>query len=255
MILTMSAEITASYKSSAQRARVVTEAWAAQNLFCPACRADHLLAAPANTRAVDFECGGCAQTFQLKAKSSPMTDKVLDGAYSALMSALSSDTAPNLLLLHYIRESWTVANLTLIPHFACPPSALECRRPLSAKARRAGWVGCFILLSRIPIDARIAIVRGGTQVPAQAVRAQFRRLLPLRGIAAPKRGWTLDVLNGLRRLGKAEFSNADIYARAEEFRAQHPENKHVTDKIRQQLQILRDAGFLEHTSRGNWRLV
>jgi hypothetical protein len=29
---------------------------------------------------------------------------------------------------------------------------------LSAKARRAGWIGCNIALHRIPPDARIAIV-------------------------------------------------------------------------------------------------
>jgi type II restriction enzyme len=34
----------------------------------------------------------------------------------------------------------------------------------------------------------------------------------------------------------------------------HPDNQHVNDKIRQQLQILRDAGLLRHIGRGEWRL-
>jgi type II restriction enzyme len=157
--------------------------------------------------------------------------------------------------IRYNREGWTVTNLMLIPHFAFPPSAIECRRPLSTSARRAGWVGCFIVLTRIPADARIVVVRGGEPVPAQVVRAQYQRLLPLKQIAAPKRGWTLDVLNALRSLGKPEFTNAEIYARADALRAQHPENQHVTDKVRQQLQILRDTGFLTHTNRGSWRLA
>jgi len=33
-----------------------------------------------------------------------------------------------------------------------------------------------------------------------------------------------------------------------------PGNLHVKDKIRQQLQILRDAGLLLHIDRGLWRL-
>jgi type II restriction enzyme len=34
----------------------------------------------------------------------------------------------------------------------------------------------------------------------------------------------------------------------------HPDNRHVKDKIRQQLQALRDAGLLLHIGRGEWRL-
>jgi type II restriction enzyme len=34
----------------------------------------------------------------------------------------------------------------------------------------------------------------------------------------------------------------------------HPDNRHVRDKIRQQLQVLRDLGFLLHVERGVWRL-
>jgi type II restriction enzyme len=101
MILGMPIKLAASYTSPAQRARVITEGWAEQNLFCPACLADRLSPSPANTRAIDFVCGRCSQAFQLKGKSSPITNKVIDGAYSALIAALSSDTAPNLFLLHY----------------------------------------------------------------------------------------------------------------------------------------------------------
>jgi Dam-replacing HTH domain len=34
----------------------------------------------------------------------------------------------------------------------------------------------------------------------------------------------------------------------------HPDNRHVKDKIRQQLQVLRDAGLLLQIGRGIWRL-
>src|SRR5260370_40282453 len=112
MIVTMSPKLAASYKSPAQRARVVTEYWAEQNLFWPACLADHLSPSPANTRAIDFGCSRCSQTFQLKAKSSPIANKVLDGVYSAPMGALCSDTAPSFFLLKSTAASWTVVILT-----------------------------------------------------------------------------------------------------------------------------------------------
>lgn len=255
MNVVMPFHLAVAYKSPAQRARVVTEAWARSNLFCPACSADGLLPSPANTRAVDFACGRCKQSFQLKGKSSPFSNKVVDGAYGSLLAALNSDAAPNLFLLHYDRSTWTVTNLLLIPYFAFPASAIECRKPLSLNARRAGWIGCFIVLSRIPPDARIGVVRGGHPVAVQDVRTQYRRLLPLKQIAPPERGWTLDVLNAARGLGKPEFTNADMYAGVAELRARHPENRHVTDKIRQQLQVLRDTGFMTHVGRGRWRLT
>jgi hypothetical protein len=34
----------------------------------------------------------------------------------------------------------------------------------------------------------------------------------------------------------------------------HPDNRHIRDKIRQQLQVLRDMGFLIQPERGVWRV-
>ena len=46
-----------------------------------------------------------------------------------------------------------------------------------------------------------------------------------KGADAP--GWTLDVLNVVRRLGKREFSLAEVYAFGEELRRLHPANRHI----------------------------
>lgn len=255
MNITMPINLAAAYTSPSQKARVVTEGWARSNLFCPVCTTDRLTPTPANTRAVDFVCDNCEESFQLKGKSSSFSNKVVDGGYNAFMAALSSDSAPNLFLLQYDRVAWTVANLVLVPHFALSPSAIECRKPLSASARRAGWVGCFILLSQVPLDARIGVVLAGQPVTKESIRAQYRRLLPLKQIAPSDRGWTLDVLNTARSLGKPEFTNADMYSRVRDLEALHPENHHVKDKIRQQLQVLRDSGFLTHSGIGKWRIT
>jgi hypothetical protein len=39
----------------------------------------------------------------------------------------------------------------------------------------------------------------------------------------------LDVLNGVRRLGKQEFTNGDAYTLAEQLEQLHPDNRHVRD--------------------------
>ena len=76
----------------------------------------------------------------------------------------------------------------------------------------------------------------------------------LKKFSEPEPGWTLDVLNIVRRLGKPEFKNEDVYAHARELEQLHPDNRHIRDKIRQQLQVLRDAGLLQHHGSGTWRL-
>jgi RNA polymerase primary sigma factor len=52
----------------------------------------------------------------------------------------------------------------------------------------------------------------------------------------------------------SEFTNEDVYAHARELEQLHPDNRQVRDKIRQQLQVLRDAKLLIHVEHGVWKL-
>jgi type II restriction enzyme len=49
------------------------------------------------------------------------------------------------------------------------------------------------------------------------------------------------------------FSLRDVYAFAAHLEKLHPDNRHGRDKIRQQLQVLRDLGFVEFLDRGHYR--
>jgi type II restriction enzyme len=91
-------------------------------------------------------------------------------------------------------------------------------------------------------------------LPEKEVRKKYATAKQLGGIKSKERGWTLDVLNAIRSLGKVEFSNDDAYSLVAHLEKLHPDNRHVRDKIRQQLQVLRDLGFLLHVERGCWRL-
>jgi len=68
-------------------------------------------------------------------------------------------TSISFFFLHYDLATWRVKNLLLVPSFAFPPSGIVRRKPLSPTARRAGWVGCNFDLNRIPVEARIDVVR------------------------------------------------------------------------------------------------
>ncbi|KKR02606.1 MAG: Dam-replacing family protein [Candidatus Yanofskybacteria bacterium GW2011_GWA1_39_13] len=67
-------------------------------------------------------------------------------------------------------------------------------------------------------------------------------------------GWLSDVQQNIERLGKQEFTLEDAYSFEGELSTLHPENKFVKDKIRQQLQVLRDKGYLEFTGPGKYRI-
>jgi type II restriction enzyme len=62
----------------------------------------------------------------------------------------------------------------------------------------------------------------------------------------------LDMLNAVRRLRKTQFTTSEAYSFVRELEQLHPDNRHVKDKIRQQLQVLRDRGFLSQVERGVW---
>lgn len=242
------------YTSKSQRARIATEAWGLANLYCPNCESGGLDASAANTPAIDYNCSGCHARFQLKSQSRILAGRIVDAAYAAMVRAIREDRTPNLFALQYDSLRWCVENVILIPHFAFPLSAIEKRKPLSATARRAGWVGCNILLDAIPADARIPIISAGKYNSRRDVRAQYARIQPLERLKPEQRGWTLDVLNIVRSLGKPAFSLNEVYEREAELARLHPKNRHVRDKIRQQLQELRDLKLLEFLGRGEYRL-
>jgi type II restriction enzyme len=191
----------------------------------------------------------------LKSQDHPLGAKIVDAAFVAMKRKIETEGAPNLVALHYARDAWRVRTVVLVPSFAFTLSLLEKRAPLGAKARRAGWVGCNILLRNVPPDARVFVVHEGEVLSKSAVRTAYRRLRPLRNLCQEKRGWTLDVLNMLRELDRKEFELAAVYAFDRRLSKLHPQNRHVRPKIRQQLQILRNLGFVKFLGGGHYRLL
>jgi type II restriction enzyme len=242
------------YKSASQITRKITEAWADENLFCIACEAPSLSSAAVNAEAIDFKCASCKAVYQLKALKSWSEKRVPDAGYDAMMRALKSDSIPNLLIMQYAPE-WIVHNLLLIRSFFFSPAAIQKRKPLSSTARRAGWVGCNILLSEIANDGKIRMVSQGTPLPPDIVRTRYNLVRPLSQVATKTRGWALDILRIVREIGKAKFSLADVYAFEGTLSKIYPANKNIRPKIRQQLQVLRDLGYIRFDGSGQYLLL
>ena len=69
------------------------------------------------------------------------------------------------------------------------------------------------------------------------------------------KGWLIDTMACIDKVKSKEFSLDKIYAFERELAKKHPDNRHIKDKIRQQLQVLRDKGYLRFTGGGNYRLA
>ncbi|HYM39003.1 MAG TPA: DpnI domain-containing protein, partial [Thermoplasmata archaeon] len=203
----------------------------------------------------DFGCGSCSEEFQLKSQSRSFGSRVLDSAYQPMVESIFSSSAPNFLFLHYLPVEWRVHNVFIVPRHFLSMSVIERRAPLRPTARRAGWVGCNILLSALPQDARIGVVQSGSVRPEEEVRRAWQTFSFLKDATPESRGWTADVLACVRELGTPEFTLAELYRFEPRLSAMHRDNRNVRAKVRQQLQLLRDRGVLDFLGRGSYRIL
>lgn len=256
MELTFDTHLADGYTSQSQRTRILTETWVDDVIFCPNCGRVNVDKYPNNQPVADFHCLHCDEEYELKSKKGSIGSKIVDGAYSTMLERLTSSNNPNFFLLSYDLSDFSVTNFLVIPKHFFVPEIIEKRKPLALTARRAGWIGCNIMLGGIPQSGKIFFVRDKLIEPKEKVLAEWKKTLFLREekeISA--KGWLLDVMRCVEKLGKREFVINDMYVFADELGRLHPDNKHVEDKIRQQLQVLRDKGYVEFINRGVYKLL
>ncbi len=255
MRLSFDLQLASNYKSQSQKIRVLSEAWVDSTIFCPNCGYLNIEKYPNNQPVADFVCSNCKEEYELKSKQDGIGSKILNGAYRTMIERLQSSNNPNFFLLNYDLERFEVLNFLVIPKQFFVPEVIEIRKPLSPTARRAGWTGCNILLTHIPETGKIYFVRNRQIEPKESVLMGWKKTLFLRDekdISA--KGWLLDVLMCVEKLGSRDFSINEMYRFENDLREKHPYNHHIKEKIRQQLQILRDKSYLEFTSPGNYRV-
>ena len=146
-----------------------------------------------------------------------------------------------------------VTDLEVVPKHFFSPQIVEKRKPLSRTARRAGWEGCNIVIDGLPASGRIALIRDGEKMLKAEVIQAWRTTMFLRQhMGSQARRWLLSVMRCVERLGPT-FTLAEVYAFEGFLSACFPGNRHVRPKIRQQLQVLRDNGYLEFLGQGLYR--
>jgi type II restriction enzyme len=243
------------YDSGSQSARHLTEAWVADQMYCPNCGNIRLNQFPANLPVADFYCANCNDQYELKSQRKNFGTKLANGAYATKLQRLSSNTSPNLILMSYDNAAASVTSIVLIPKRFFVPSIVEKRRPLAVTARRAGWVGSNILIGLVPASGRIHVVQDGVTRSKDAILAQWQKTAFLDEQTQATKGWLVDVMSCVDRLPASGFSLDDVYQFEAHLSRLHPDNNNVRPKIRQQLQVLRDNGYLEFLGNGHYRLA
>jgi type II restriction enzyme len=147
----------------------------------------------------------------------------------------------------------SVNNLILIPRYFFTPSIIEKRKPLAETAHRAGWIGCNINISTIPQNCKINIVKSGIIRDKTAVLKEYEEIKSLQIDNIDSRGWMLDVLFCISMIPNDTFNLEQVYRFEKALSEKHPDNKFIKAKIRQQLQVLRDKGYLEFVERGIYK--
>lgn len=197
----------------------------------------------------------CAEEYELKSKSGGFGKKIPDGAYGSMISRLRSANNPNFLFLAYDKSTLKIQDFLSIPKYFFVPDIIERRKALNPKARRAGWVGCNIVLDSIPELGKIYYVKGGkVNDKADVLKnwSQTKFVNSAQDLTA--KGWLLDVIMCVERLDKTEFTLNEVYQFAGQLEGKYRANNNIKAKIRQQLQFLRDKGYIDFQGRGSYRI-
>jgi type II restriction enzyme len=244
------------YSSNSQIARVLTENWVKENSYCPNCGHTHLSEFENNKPVADFFCNNCSEEYELKSKDgNKLGDKIVDGAYSTMIERINSANNPNFFFLNYRKSNWVVNNFLIIPKYYFIPDIIIKRKPLSITAKRAGWIGCNIDISKVPERGRIFLIKDSEVIDRNKVYTKWKSTDFLQSKHRDTKVWILDVMNCIESLQNNVFTLEQIYSFEDQLRLKYPNNNHIKDKIRQQLQLLRDKGLLEFVERGKYKKI
>lgn len=253
MQLNFNNQMIADYHSNSQVARILTEDWVAKNMFCPRCGNLRIKHFENNRPVADFYCPNCNNEFELKSKNGTIGHKINDGAYETMINRITGNDNPDFFFMSYSKSEMKVKDFVFVPKHFFVPDIIEKRKPLSPDARRAGWIGCNILLDKIPEQGRVYIVSNEYIVDVQTVVDKVQKCNKLEVSDMGGRGWLMDILNCINKIPSQTFILNDVYRFEEMLSLRHPQNNNIKPKIRQQLQFLRNKGFIEFLGNGRYK--
>lgn len=171
-----------------------------------------------------------------------------------MIERINSNQNPNFFFLTY-SKNWAVENFLIIPKQFFTTEIIIKRKPLPDDANRAGWVGCNIDISNITDAGKVFLVKDSKLIDKKIVKNTFNKTLFLREKTEDSKGWILDLMICVDLIKKETFMLDDVYKFEDRLKLKYPSNNFIKDKIRQQLQLLRDKGIIEFVSRGCYKKI
>lgn len=224
-------EIAKEYSNRSQQIRVITEYWVNQSIFCPNCGED-LKSFEHNKPVADYYCLHCLEEYELKSKQGFLGKKIVNGAYSTMIERLASNNNPNFFFLTYKKITFEILDFVVIPKYFFVPNIIEKRKPLNITARRAGWVGCNIVVNNIPEFGKIFYIQNGAAKNKKEVLDRWSRTEFVKNTHDNEaKGWLLDVLLCIERIRENEFSLDEVYRFESYLKTKHPLNNNIKAKI------------------------
>lgn len=106
------------------------------------------------------------------------------------------------------------------------------------------------ILSKIPKSESLKIPRYDIETPEE-INDLIE--LPENAITSSLKGWKLEVFKCIESMPNQSFSLKEINEFEKHLKDIYPQNQHISDKIRQQLQYLRDLGLIEFLGNGTYK--
>ena len=199
------------YVSSSQIARVLTESWVRRNMYCPSCGNDELNKMINNNPVADFLCTSCKSEYELKSKKNSLSLKIVDGAYKTMIERINAYNNPHFFFLNYSLKEHHVIDFLVIPKHYFVNDIIEKRQPLKETARRAGWIGCNILLQQIPSAGKIYLVKNGEVQSKNLVLNIWAKTAFLENQKKISRGWLIEMIKVVEEIPGNTFTLSEVY--------------------------------------------
>jgi hypothetical protein len=106
------------------------------------------------------------------------------------------------------------------------------------------------ILAKIPKSVSTRLPTFGIETPEENFDVIETSIEP---IASSLSGWKLEVFKCVNSIPKQIFTLNEINKFENHLKKIYPENQHIPDKIRQQLQYLRDLGLIEFLGSGKYK--
>jgi len=144
------------------KSRIVGEAceeYIKNNLKCLRCNSYNFKKYKTNEKSKDLFCSECDQKYQIKAKClsqkqinkiiSKNSFKTIGGEYSTTINHIDENI--DYLIVLYEKQSYKIKNILYVKSEFLNEECIIPRKPLSLKAKRAGWQGCNILFNNLEV--------------------------------------------------------------------------------------------------------